>query len=543
MTFYSRSCGSKTPTTSAGPCGPTGYPHSYGSPLNIVGNTGSASPDSSGQVTISGVSGITTSGTGMNMTINNLRDVSEYVVGPSGEAEYSTLDDAIRAASSDPKTDPNDASVDGVSIILLPGTYTLTDSLNTDRRINFVANSFNGSPSVKIIGQGQSAGNKTWSNVNFSDPVGLYSLKNNKVGKTTLTDNFCKCHFTCDFKTTTDNHNLNFDQCFMNYNNTTRDSVLEVDGGQGFLSLTNCKLVCCRLGTPKAPRFIRLNSNTLDTTSSFINCQFTYGIEGSDDHVGISIENTQPVLSSGCLFDYASAIPNRCFAFGIHPGPPCAAPCPNHPVLDCQCMPPPPPLTQYPNPNAKLDVYHTDFRSKTGQNLASVGNLWSGTEQNAIRFHHCTVDAAWAIRNDLSTVTNGQIGGWNYHKSVIQSPNTTNPLFYTLANSNTKVQMRLNSNTISSSYPKNPNAMPTPENNPFHQFRFEQNGITNTADMIMLGNLMLDNSGNNPPWLNNATLTLPGFDTVNVKNNSNGRDQLDVAGQPVNSFIIPPNLT
>lgn len=87
-------------------------------PLLFLTQSGNATP-AANDISIVGISGITTSGAGSVVTINNLRDLSPYVVDPTaGDSEYTTITAAITQAVVDGATDTNRAT-----IYVKPGTY------------------------------------------------------------------------------------------------------------------------------------------------------------------------------------------------------------------------------------------------------------------------------------------------------------------------------------------------------------------------------------------------------------------------------------
>lgn len=80
---------------------------------SLTGNFGGAIFPVAGNVNVFGQSGIRLSGSGNTLMVNNLRDLSAFVVSPvPGEAEYSSVQAAINAA----------APTGGV-VIILPGQY------------------------------------------------------------------------------------------------------------------------------------------------------------------------------------------------------------------------------------------------------------------------------------------------------------------------------------------------------------------------------------------------------------------------------------
>lgn len=87
-------------------------------PLSFPTDSGTATP-AANVLNIVGTSGITTSGSGDTVTVDNLRDLSPYVVDPTaGDSEYTTIASAISQAVTDGATNTNRAV-----IYVKPGTY------------------------------------------------------------------------------------------------------------------------------------------------------------------------------------------------------------------------------------------------------------------------------------------------------------------------------------------------------------------------------------------------------------------------------------
>ena len=132
--------------------------------LQIIGKDDAKNQDNediSGIITATDNDGI--------ITIEDLRDLSPYVVDSNGGSQFDNLCDAIKAAN-------NDSNPNAVTIFIKPGNYTLcgtssdpnVNPLASNRKINFFGTSAAGLPGVIITGDALSHGNKGWFGVNFT---------------------------------------------------------------------------------------------------------------------------------------------------------------------------------------------------------------------------------------------------------------------------------------------------------------------------------------------------------------------------------------
>lgn len=82
---------------------------------SLSGNTGGAIFPVAGNINLFGTSGLIFDGVGNTLTVNNLRDLSPFVVSPFiGESEYTSIQAAMNAA----------LLAGGGNVIILPGTYS-----------------------------------------------------------------------------------------------------------------------------------------------------------------------------------------------------------------------------------------------------------------------------------------------------------------------------------------------------------------------------------------------------------------------------------
>lgn len=215
--------------------------------------------------------------------------VTKYVVDSNGGAPYCTLHDAMVDALNDCK-----GSSRPPTILLRPGTYSLTEAFRSRRPVNVVGTSFNAFESPVVKGCANSGGNKNWNGVRFKGADSEYII-NNRRSCEQGTDTFEKCQFTDNFKITTMNDRGVFTNCDFNYNGLDRDRVLETRQGSGIFEVLKSRIEICRTGSSCAHSFYHHGSNTCVRRSVVMCNKITLDVTGKDTFCLFRMRGMQPL--------------------------------------------------------------------------------------------------------------------------------------------------------------------------------------------------------------------------------------------------------
>jgi fibronectin-binding autotransporter adhesin len=154
----------------------------------LTGDTGGAISPSAGNINIVGNGGtVSVTGSGNTLTISTTSDgfpVSPYVVGPSGQAGYQTIQSAITAATAS-----------GGTVYIQPGTYT--ENLTLVNGVDLVGSSaygINGLVTITGIHTPPTSGKTSLVNLNLVSATHIIS--SNSAGSATLAISTCSLNCT-----------------------------------------------------------------------------------------------------------------------------------------------------------------------------------------------------------------------------------------------------------------------------------------------------------------------------------------------------------
>ena len=306
----------------------------------IIADEGVAVPQN-GLIKIRGRSDIKTFAKGDTVTIFPILDsgVAKFVVdaeagGPNdGSGTYSDLTAAFRDAANEPGDGP-------VTLLVMPGEYNVEGNLDNDREINVMGL---GAPqnSIRVNVNATSCGNKGWTGVSFVGCNSNYILDSFQSSRR-ATDEFKNCTMTEDAAFLTRNDHMQFESCFFNYQQMTRDRPLTIEGGNGSFEIRKCRFFICRNGGADVTSFMWTEAKNEETQSIIRQSHAQVLAFGTEPFFFIHHAGTQLLRVHHSTIEYIRSEPERSVVIGAgalrkRPVPKACCP-PRKTKSNCRCQ-------------------------------------------------------------------------------------------------------------------------------------------------------------------------------------------------------------
>ncbi len=542
----------------------------------IIADEGVAVPRD-GKIKIRGACDIGTFAKGDTITIFPKLDsgVAKFVVDEKadssndGRCTYSDLTAALRDAANEPGDGP-------VTLLVMPGNYTVEGNLDNDREINIMGL---GAPqnSTRINANATSCGNKGWSNISFVGCNSNYILDSFQSSRR-ATDEFKNCTMTEDAGFLTRNDHMQFESCFFNYNQMTRDRPMTIEGGNGSFEMRKCRFFVCRNGGEDVTSFMWLEAKNEESKSIIRQCHAEVLAFGTEPFFFINHVGTQLLRIHHSTIEYTRSEPERSVVIGagaLRKRPVPKACCPPRKVTsNCRCqMKTHPqgrggscdrrkdckkcrsmntvdphnfckkshnncdnkcsdccpkagsqetiPIDEMPNTLARLDLDHTSVRSDPNQrktNVILTANLWTNKIGQPLHFAHGDFELgmlhnSWLIPPDNTNLLMA------YDKVHIHSLKTDITWTASLAEGG-KIQLDLNTVKFA-----------VGNTNPI--MKFDQTGSTGEGKVFTTNVTFVNvDGGTSPHWLENQ------LTTNEVSFNNFARQNVDV----LEDVGVPPTV-